>query len=1334
MICVDVSINVILTMNYTINLKEGHLVRKRLIRYFAVIQAVTMITGMALVNPVYAKVQTSENPVYTEPNTPEDTEADIPEDAATDITEDTAPDIPKDNAQELKIPAGQDQAAEGNETEIDGNAEQNAIPNAMPNQDIGETEDRNKKRNAPVPILSELPPVVFEDDFSSGFSKWEAFQNEQMIRAEEDVLKTNGSGNAQFSPKRMWFQGERMNFEYDFRITSGSAGIQFHMQNKTVNNYDHTGYIANVSSQGKVDLIKGQPAGRKTLTQASIPDFAKDSWIHARVEYLKEGGRIRIYYNDMDQPLIDVSDPDGYQEGYLGFIGMYGTAQFDNVKIMGEVIVETDEELKKAAESVYILYKPLRDAQELTLPEVPDGYSLSIKATEPEGFINNQGKILARPESGMPDQDVDVTLEIKEDSSGESMEKTLSVPVSAVYTPPAMSEDEIRERQEEFKRNSFGLFDHYVAGLTKDQDGKVMNDIDELAESLDVEQLARDAHDFGVEYMIFTVAHSQQRLLYPSEVSKRWRDDLRTSPGVKTYSDRDVIEELYQALKEYDIDLVLYLCTEDGALWSAEDKLHTGVDQCGGSADGSHAVYDQFENELADEIMKRYQGKIRGMWFDGFFIHYGQAHIGMDEERFHETLTAYDPGVILYGNIGSDFQYNAFPDSPACNAQSLELYRLGQTGLNSAATTEDARTWAANRHHICCTAGDSTNNWWASMKDENNSKYTKENWFLFLVMQSSVSEEGGLAVSFGNFPGKAKEQRNENIWEGNIYEVFTQMNRQYLDPIAESIKDKVPGKAYRSDHNSWLDREGWGVSTESADGKDVYLHIINAPADTNSMLIPGTDDRSVLGGDAMLLKYDGTRVRAGFERTNEGYRITLPDGESFHELDTVIKVQRIQKANPDLRTVLPGADTNVQLDGKWTPMNPYKGLNYDTYYGSRRDYIYTNSPGSTYTRTFTGNRVEWYGVKARDHGKAGVYIDGEMAAQVDARTDLREDNALLFRSELLEDGEHTIQIKCLESAYLEIYALHAVTEPDGRPDDTGKDELQSLFNENRERTGDLYTIGSFAAFDGARANTLRILLDLTVDDQKIQTAYETLKETAAGLKKRAADSELKALSGQVQAALPAEEKGEEAYTAKSWSAFENALETARNILQNPQAYSSKEVAEAEKALKDAGKGLVPKPDRSPLQKAVENAMTKDLSQYTEQSVQVLNALLEKAQILLKASDEEIREEDLKKLAGEIDTAVDALELKKNDPVKEPENTPDQEPEKTPGKEQNPSEKNGSGNSGQGGDGPGGSDSYTQAVQTGDSAPILPFVLMCILALSSGGFILHRFNRKNKFTK
>jgi hypothetical protein len=54
-------------------------------------------------------------------------------------------------------------------------------------------------------------------------------------------------------------------------------------------------------------------------------------------------------------------------------------------------------------------------------------------------------------------------------------------------------------------------------------------------------------------------------------------------------------------------------------------------------------------------------------------------------------------------------------------------------------------------------------------------------------------------------------------------------------------------------------------------------------------------DGSELGGEAVVLKYDGSSARVEFTKTGGGYDIRLPEGTDWHSLDTVVQLHRLEK-------------------------------------------------------------------------------------------------------------------------------------------------------------------------------------------------------------------------------------------------------------------------------------------------------------------------------------------------------------------------------------------------------------------------------------------------------
>lgn len=66
--------------------------------------------------------------------------------------------------------------------------------------------------------------------------------------------------------------------------------------------------------------------------------------------------------------------------------------------------------------------------------------------------------------------------------------------------------------------------------------------------------------------------------------------------------------------------------------------------------------------------------------------------------------------------------------------------------------------------------------------------------------------------------------------------------------------------------------------------------------------------------------------------------------------------------------------------------------------------------GSAVEFTFNGSAFEWYGTKSNLRGCAKIFIDGQEVTTIDCYTYPTEHNALLYRSDKLSEGTHTIRI------------------------------------------------------------------------------------------------------------------------------------------------------------------------------------------------------------------------------------------------------------------------------------------------------------------------------------
>jgi alpha-L-fucosidase len=536
-----------------------------------------------------------------------------------------------------------------------------------------------------------------------------------------------------------------------------------------------------------------------------------------------------------------------------------------------------------------ILFEPIRDEASSfsVIPPIDANFTATITATSPAGIIKADGTVIFRPTTTTS---VDVTVQVKSKTNAADIATTtLQVRVTPTYVAPS---GDLAVAQAAFSRKKQGLFVHYVPYLSAGKNGTI-NDINVLADNFDAVQLAQDAADFGVEFVVFTAWHVRDMPLFPSKVSKRWRDDRRATVQMQSYSNRDLIGDLITALKAKNIDLHLYIHPTNGYDNKdngpndnlLQDQSLTGYT---GFTDGSknYTYWNQYINELHNELCERYGNGLKGFWIDG-----GVPNI--DIPRLRKTLRSYNPEAIIVENAGGNRDAvipTRIADYTSWETSNVSVGSLSLVAANPNIVLADGKTWPGHLSQVALVVG---NGWWAKA-GTNTSQYAAKDLYLYNILLASTSKSGGLLYSTGCYAGKATDFANGNIWDGtgsngNIYATLKAVN-DYIKPVEESIKNTNVGKAYPSNSTapSWLDQYQWGVSTESTDGKYVYLHVVKPPVGkTLSIGVPA--DNSIFSTNAIVLK---SKQAVGFEKTATGYDITLPATESWDAINTVIRLER----------------------------------------------------------------------------------------------------------------------------------------------------------------------------------------------------------------------------------------------------------------------------------------------------------------------------------------------------------------------------------------------------------------------------------------------------------
>lgn len=220
-----------------------------------------------------------------------------------------------------------------------------------------------------------------------------------------------------------------------------------------------------------------------------------------------------------------------------------------------------------------------------------------------------------------------------------------------------------------------------------------------------------------------------------------------------------------------------------------------------------------------------------------------------------------------------------------------------------------------------------------------------------------------------------------------------------------------------------------GISSTTFDW-EVVLDVPNTTAKTIQMAFGDANfTYDVAGGTAFgaTVSSIGNQVKLRVLRDWGEYEVYVNDGEvsftkdfAFDPNNTAISLTSpdgsIGIVSSDLRTMgraWPGTaavssemiddgDARVTYTGTWTAAP--EGRYFD---GSCR---YATTSGAAFSASFSGTRVDWYGLKNVDLGFADVYLDGVLAQGSINCYDATRQNALLFTRGNLAPGAHTIKV------------------------------------------------------------------------------------------------------------------------------------------------------------------------------------------------------------------------------------------------------------------------------------------------------------------------------------
>lgn len=513
----------------------------------------------------------------------------------------------------------------------------------------------------------------------------------------------------------------------------------------------------------------------------------------------------------------------------------------------------------------------------------------------------------------------------------------------ADFESPALSggtlvvEDTGLSARERWKRMKYGLFVHYVndgnGHTTLNIDGSPSGGADYIADNFDAAGFAADVASMGVEYLIFTAWHSNFHPLFNSAAVERIPPNER--PRINTPKS-DMLGRMVAAVRAKGVRVLFY--SHPG------QQLYWGED------------WNRFMEDIYGEMMDRYD-------IDGFYVDENDPGGNSDRninfhrieravrwrkpdavmiQNFYGNLYAFDAGIGESGPATPDFSPNIGWTMP--NAYAQVISKTWSAQVPKVPTPVPAVTRSAEGIFRATVAG-----------------------------AGSCVEGGGWAWAAGPYPGDGTwtdpatgQKRQMGRWEEGVLETM-QKAGAFIAPIAGSIKNTYPSTSWQP--QGAVGQLPWGVATRSTDDKTEYIHVLTPQPDNNLTLPPPGDGKTF--AKARLLP-GGKPVK--LKQSSAGVILTLPAGESWNPLDTVIAMEvtgkgsfrsRLVRADdPSLvfgtrevfndNATQPGGAGWIEYHGNW-PSQARDGGEFNS------DIHYTAADGDAFTIHFNGTGVMMVG-------------------------------------------------------------------------------------------------------------------------------------------------------------------------------------------------------------------------------------------------------------------------------------------------------------------------------------------------------------------------------------
>ncbi|MBG6055320.1 hypothetical protein IWX81_001731 [Salinibacterium sp. CAN_S4] len=491
--------------------------------------------------------------------------------------------------------------------------------------------------------------------------------------------------------------------------------------------------------------------------------------------------------------------------------------------------------------------------------------------------------------------------------------------------------------------------------------------------NFDVNLLASQLQAAGAGYLLFTISHAQMHLPFPSA-------KLDSVISGRTCS-RDLPLDMYNALTPLGIKLMFYfpsIATSEDPTWQASSQWNT-----------SKPNFAQLQYDLVTEIGNRYGTKLAGWWVDNSMGAYTAIY---NHATYATALRAGNPNRVISFNFSSVGTWNSSLGAGVEDYQAGEsddLSRLPASRYSGEGGTQWQTFSYLDDFWVHATAG-------TPVPRYSNNKIS-------LYAKSVINAGGVLTLNAAPYQdGLISAATLSQLQALRASTRSATGDTVVLDDRSLSFGSgwsQISGNSYHLNSGTYTQAAGSSVS-QTFTGTGVTWYAPKGPDH-------GRADVRIDGGSPVTVDlYSAARedvatafTATGLSAGSHTISITSRADKNAASTNTYVEVDAIEY-KVGARTDDTGA--SVTYSSGWATSSIAA-----LYGGSSH---YTLTAGSNATFAFNGTNVTWYTVKAPDHGKVDISIDGGAAQIVDLYQTQWTGNTAAFSISGLSSGAHTIKI------------------------------------------------------------------------------------------------------------------------------------------------------------------------------------------------------------------------------------------------------------------------------------------------------------------------------------